>query len=118
MKGAFGVEIEDGERVFDKRRSVLFKTLQVVRFFDKHVRADVCGLQRSGHRRQPEKQHQLCSDHELAGTVGVSSLARLNLSCERSHRSQTGLSHRTLTKAELCNSSVVLNSEKAVSGGP
>ena len=56
MKGAFGVaedtsdasiacrqvgpikikgEIEDGERVFDERRSVLFKTLQVVRFFDK-----------------------------------------------------------------------------------
>ena len=56
MKGAFGAaedtsdasiacrqvgpikikgEIEDGERVFDERRSVLFKTLQVVRFFDK-----------------------------------------------------------------------------------
>ena len=56
MKGAFGVaedtsdasiacrqigpikiksEIRDGERVFDERRSVLFKTLQVVRFFDK-----------------------------------------------------------------------------------
>jgi CreA protein len=56
MKGAFGVaedtsdvsiacrqigpikikgEIKDGERVFDERRSVLFKTLQVVRFFDK-----------------------------------------------------------------------------------
>ena len=56
MKGAFGVaedtsdasiacrqigpikikgEIEDGERVFDERRSLLFKTLQVVRFFDK-----------------------------------------------------------------------------------
>lgn len=28
-------EPEDGERVFDERRSVLFKTLQVVRFFDK-----------------------------------------------------------------------------------
>ncbi len=28
-------DIEDGERVFDERRSVLFKTLQVVRFFDK-----------------------------------------------------------------------------------
>ena len=28
-------EIEDGERVFDERRSVLFKTLQVVRFFDR-----------------------------------------------------------------------------------
>jgi CreA protein len=27
-------EIEDGERVFDERRSFLFKTLQVVRFFD------------------------------------------------------------------------------------
>ena len=56
MKGAFGVaedtsdasiacrqigpikikgEIKDGERVFDERRSLLFKTLQVVRFFDK-----------------------------------------------------------------------------------
>ena len=56
MKGAFGVaedtsdasiacrqvgpikikgEIEDGEHVFDERRSVLFKTLQVARFFDK-----------------------------------------------------------------------------------
>jgi CreA protein len=59
MKGAFGVaedtsdasdasiacrqvgpikikgEIKDGEHVFDERRSVLFKTLQVVRFFDK-----------------------------------------------------------------------------------
>ena len=56
MKGAFGVaedttdasiacrqvgpikikgEIEDGERVFDERRSLVFKTLQVVRFFDK-----------------------------------------------------------------------------------
>jgi CreA protein len=56
MKGAFGVaedtsdasiacrqvgpikikgEIEDGERVFDERRSLLLKTLQVVRFFDK-----------------------------------------------------------------------------------
>ena len=56
MKGAFGVaedtsdssiacrqigpirikgEIKDGERVFDERRSMLFKTLQVVRFFDK-----------------------------------------------------------------------------------
>ena len=28
-------ELENGERVFDERRSVLFKTLQVVRFFDK-----------------------------------------------------------------------------------
>jgi CreA protein len=28
-------EIKDGEHVFDERRSVLFKTLQVVRFFDK-----------------------------------------------------------------------------------
>jgi CreA protein len=29
------IEIEDGERVFDERRSFLFKTLQVVRFFDR-----------------------------------------------------------------------------------
>src|SRR5437660_11113513 len=56
VKGAFGVaedtsdasiacrqigpikikgEIKDGERVFDERRSLLFKTLQVVRFFDR-----------------------------------------------------------------------------------
>jgi len=56
MKGAFGVaedtsdasiacrqigpikikgEIKNGERVFDERRSLVFKTLQVVRFFDK-----------------------------------------------------------------------------------
>jgi CreA protein len=56
MKGAFGVAedtsdasiacrqigpikisgvIEDGERVFDERRSLVFKTLQVVRFFDR-----------------------------------------------------------------------------------
>src|SRR5215475_15502671 len=56
MKGAFGVaedtsdasiacrqigpikikgEIREGERVFDERRSLLFKTLQVVRFFDR-----------------------------------------------------------------------------------
>jgi CreA protein len=27
-------ELKDGERVFDERRSFLFKTLQVVRFFD------------------------------------------------------------------------------------
>jgi CreA protein len=26
--------IKDGERVFDERRSLIFKTLQVVRFFD------------------------------------------------------------------------------------
>ena len=56
LKGAFGVaedtsdasiacrqigpikikgEIKDGERVFDERRSLVFKTLQVVRFFDR-----------------------------------------------------------------------------------
>jgi CreA protein len=56
MKGAFGVaedtsdasiacrqigpikingDIRDGERVFDERRSLVFKTLQVVRFFDR-----------------------------------------------------------------------------------
>jgi CreA protein len=56
MKGAFGVaedtsdasiacrqigpikikgEIKDGEQVFDERRSLVFKTLQVVRFFDR-----------------------------------------------------------------------------------
>ena len=56
MKGAFGVaedtsdasiacrqigpikiigDINDGERVFDERRSLIFKTLQVVRFFDR-----------------------------------------------------------------------------------
>src|SRR5690242_3545807 len=56
MKGAFGVaedtsdasiacrqigpikvkgELRDGERVFDEHRSLLFKTLQVVRFFDR-----------------------------------------------------------------------------------
>ena len=56
VKGAFGVaedtsdasiacrqigpikitgEIKDGERVFDERRSLVFKTLQVVRFFDR-----------------------------------------------------------------------------------
>jgi CreA protein len=28
-------EIKDGERVFDERRSLVFKTLQVVRFFDR-----------------------------------------------------------------------------------
>ena len=28
-------ELKDGERVFDERRSLLFKTLQVVRFFDR-----------------------------------------------------------------------------------
>ena len=28
-------DFKDGERVFDERRSLLFKTLQVVRFFDK-----------------------------------------------------------------------------------
>jgi CreA protein len=28
-------EIEDGEHVSDERRSALFKTLQVVRFFDR-----------------------------------------------------------------------------------
>jgi CreA protein len=28
-------ELKDGERVFDERRSFLFKTLQVVRFFDR-----------------------------------------------------------------------------------
>lgn len=28
-------EIRDGERVFDERRSLMFKTLQVVRFFDR-----------------------------------------------------------------------------------
>ncbi len=28
-------EIKDGERVFDERRSLAFKTLQVVRFFDR-----------------------------------------------------------------------------------
>ena len=28
-------EIEDGERVFDERRSLVFKTLHVVRFFDR-----------------------------------------------------------------------------------
>jgi len=27
--------LKDGERVFDERRSILFKTLQVVRFFDR-----------------------------------------------------------------------------------
>ena len=93
MKGAFGVaedtsdasiacrqigrikikgEIKDGERVFDERRSLLFKTLQVVRFLRQAAqRGGLCGLQRPGHRRQPEEQHQLCSDHELAGTMSV-----------------------------------------------
>jgi CreA protein len=28
-------DIKDGERVFDERRSPIFKTLQVVRFFDR-----------------------------------------------------------------------------------
>jgi CreA protein len=28
-------DIKDGERVFDERRSLIFKTLQVVRFFDR-----------------------------------------------------------------------------------
>lgn len=28
-------ELEDGERVFDERRSLVFKSLQVVRFFDR-----------------------------------------------------------------------------------
>jgi CreA protein len=27
-------EIKDGQRVFDERRSLVFKTLQVIRFFD------------------------------------------------------------------------------------
>ena len=31
----FTGEIKDGERVFDEHRSLLFKTLQVVRFFDR-----------------------------------------------------------------------------------
>src|SRR6266481_3050941 len=30
-------DFKDGERVFDERRSLLFKTLQVVRFFDKRA---------------------------------------------------------------------------------
>jgi CreA protein len=32
---AFTGELKDGEKVFDEHRSVLFKTLQVVRFFDR-----------------------------------------------------------------------------------
>ena len=31
----FAGELKDGERVFDERRSLIFKTLQVVRFFDR-----------------------------------------------------------------------------------
>ena len=31
----FVSELKDGERVFDEQRSLLFKTLQVVRFFDR-----------------------------------------------------------------------------------
>ena len=36
------VEIKDGERVFDERRSLVFKTLQVVRFFDRERNVLVC----------------------------------------------------------------------------
>jgi CreA protein len=35
-------EFRDGERVFDERRSLVFKTLQVVRFFDRKRNVLVC----------------------------------------------------------------------------
>jgi CreA protein len=35
-------ELKDGERVFDEHRSLVFKTLQVVRFFDRERKALVC----------------------------------------------------------------------------
>ena len=38
----FRGEKKDGERVFDERRSLVFKTLQVVRFFDRERNVLVC----------------------------------------------------------------------------
>ena len=35
-------ELKDGERVFDEHRSLVFKTLQVVRFFDRERKVLVC----------------------------------------------------------------------------
>ena len=91
MKGAFGVaedtsdasiscrqigpikingEIKDGERVFDERRKCVIQDASSRALLRQAAqRTGLCGLQRQGHRRQPEEQHQLCSDHELAGTV-------------------------------------------------
>jgi hypothetical protein len=55
---------------FDERRSLVFKTLRS-RFFDKQRNVRSTWLTATESRRQPEEQHRLCSDHELAGTLGT-----------------------------------------------
>ena len=87
-------EIEDGEHVSDERRSALFKTLQVVRFFDRQRNVLVYVAYTTGYRRQPEEQHQLCSDQELAETVVVEPVGVGNFVTEQATQGQDVLSRR------------------------
>src|SRR5690606_8701929 len=48
----FRGELKDGEEVFKERTSLVFKSMQVVRFHDRKRNTLVC-LQRPHHRRQP-----------------------------------------------------------------
>ena len=69
-------ELKDGERVFDERRSLLFKTPPGDPIF--RLRAQCSGirrLQQSHHRRQPKEQYQQRSDYELARYAELSHFA-------------------------------------------
>ena len=80
-------EIEDGEHVSDERPSALFKTLQVVRFFDRqrNVLVYVAYSDRII-EGSPKNQHQLCSDQELTGTVVVDPVSVGNFVTEQARR--------------------------------
>lgn len=49
---SFKGDLKDGEEVFKERTSLVFKTMQVVRFLDKAQYVGVSGVQRSLDRRQ------------------------------------------------------------------
>jgi len=49
-------ELKDGERVFDEHRSLVFKTLQVVRFFDSEPQCVFNVSTAIGYRGQPQNR--------------------------------------------------------------
>ena len=63
----FKGELKDGDEVFKERTSLVFKTMQVVRFLDKKRNTLVYpGLQRPPDRRQPAERRYRDSDFAVA----------------------------------------------------
>ena len=95
----FREELEDGEEVFSRRASIMFKRIQVVRFFDESTKCSrLSDLFGQADRRLAEEQRLGRGDSRLAVT-GAGSIRTADHACRRrtgrSRAARRGAGNRT-----------------------